>query len=94
MDCYCRDEFDWFINMIKGDCFCSFKDSSDFIDNGLLQLRHMRKRFGYLFYSSIKFIVCLLMSRTKTNRRTDREQYTKSNAATARLLTLVKPAET
>ena len=38
--------------------------------------------------------VCLLMSRTKTNRRTDREQYTRSNAVTARLLTLVKPAET
>ena len=37
---------------------------------------------------------CLLMSRTKTNRRTDREQYTRSNAATARLLTLVRPAET
>ena len=37
---------------------------------------------------------CLLMSRTKTNRRTDREQYTRSNAATARLPTLVKPAET
>ena len=36
----------------------------------------------------------LLMSRTKTNRRTDREQYTRSNAATAKLLTLVKPAET
>ena len=36
----------------------------------------------------------LLLSRTKTNQRTDREQYTRSNAATARLLTLVKPAET
>ena len=36
----------------------------------------------------------LVMSRTKTNRRTDREQYTRSNAATARLLTLVKRAET
>ena len=35
---------------------------------------------------------CLLMSGTKTNWRTDREQYTRSNAA--RLLTLVKPAET
>ena len=34
------------------------------------------------------------MSRTKTNRKIDREQYTRSNAATARLLTLVKPAET
>ena len=34
------------------------------------------------------------MSRTKTNRRTDREQYTRSNAATARLLTLVKSGET
>ena len=30
------------------------------------------------------------MSRTKTNRRTDREQYTRSNAGTARFLTLVK----
>ena len=37
---------------------------------------------------------CLLMSRTKTNWRTDRQQYTRSNAATAKLLTLVKPAET
>ena len=36
----------------------------------------------------------VLMSRTTTNRRTDREQYTRSNAATARLPTLVKPAET
>ena len=37
----------------------------------------------------------VLMSRTKTNQRTDRKQYTRSNAAaTARLLTLVKPAET
>ena len=30
----------------------------------------------------------------KCHDRTDREQYTRSNAATARLLTLVKPAET
>ena len=30
----------------------------------------------------------------ETNRRTYREQYTRSNAATARLPTLVKPAET
>ena len=34
------------------------------------------------------------MSRTKTNRRTEREQYTRSNGATAKLLTLVKLAET
>ena len=34
------------------------------------------------------------MSRTKTNLRTDREQYTRSNAATARPFTLVNPAET
>ena len=37
---------------------------------------------------------CLLMSREKTRRITGREQYTRSNAATARLLTLVKLAET
>ena len=36
----------------------------------------------------------LLTSRTNTNRRTDREQYTRSNAAAARLLTLVKATET
>ena len=30
------------------------------------------------------------MSRTKTNWRTDREQYIRSNSATARLLTLVR----
>ena len=34
------------------------------------------------------------MSRTKTDQRTDREQYTRSSAATTRLPTLVKPAET
>ena len=34
------------------------------------------------------------MSRTKTNRRTEREQYTRSNGATAKLLTWVKLAET
>ena len=36
----------------------------------------------------------LLTNVKDTNRRTDREQYTRSNAATARLLTLMKPAET
>ena len=36
----------------------------------------------------------IVMSRTKTNRRTDRQQYTRSNPATARLLTFVNLAET
>jgi len=36
----------------------------------------------------------LLMSRTKINQRTDREQYTRSNAVTARPLTWVKLTET
>ena len=36
----------------------------------------------------------LLMLRTKTNRRTDEEQYTRSNAATARPRTLLRTAET
>ena len=34
------------------------------------------------------------MSRTKTKQRSDKEQYRRSNAATARLLTLVKPVDT
>ena len=58
MFCYCKDEFDWLMNIInKDNCFSSFKDISDFIDSGLLELRYMRKRFGYLFYNSIKYIV-------------------------------------
>ena len=36
----------------------------------------------------------LLTNFKDEDRRTDREQYTRSNPATDRLLTLVKPAET
>ena len=57
MYCYCRDEFDWLIKMLeKGDCFSDWEDVADFIDDGLLQLRYMKKRFGYLFYDEHKFI--------------------------------------
>ena len=44
--------------------------------------------------TTLRRLLILLMSRTKTNRKTDGEQYARSNAATARLLPLVKPAET
>lgn len=45
MNCLCKDEFDWLVNMIKeGNCFRTFKDISSFIDNGLLELRCMRKK--------------------------------------------------
>ena len=50
----------------------------------------------YVLHTNLKPLYddYLLTSRKETNRRTDREQYTKSNAATARLLTSVRPAET
>ena len=58
MYCYCKDEFDWLMNTINEDnCFSSFKDISDFIDGSFVKLRYMRKRFGYPFYNSMKFIV-------------------------------------
>ena len=57
MYCYCRDEFDWLMKMLeKGDCFLDWENVSEFIDNDFLQLRYMKKRFGYLFYDYHKFI--------------------------------------
>ena len=57
MYCKCRDEFDWMMKMIeKGDCFNSWEDISKFIDSSLLNLRYMKKRFGYLFYDEHKYI--------------------------------------
>ena len=51
MPCYCKDEFDWFMKMLKkGDCFSYWEDVAEFIDDGFLELRYMNKRFGYLFY--------------------------------------------
>ena len=57
MYCRCKDEFEWLMNMLKkGDCFSDWKDVAEFIDDGLLQLRYMKKRFGYLFYDHHKYI--------------------------------------
>ena len=44
--------------------------------------------------TTLRRLLTNVKDKVKTNWRTDREQYTRSNAATARLLTLVKPAET
>ena len=57
MYCYCKDEFDWLMKMIeKGDCFFDWEDIGEFIDDGLFELRYMKKRFGYLFYDHYKYI--------------------------------------
>ena len=57
MYCYCRDEFDWLMKMLeKGNCFGDYEDLNNFIDDSLLQLRYMKKRFGYLFYDENKYI--------------------------------------
>ena len=57
MYCYCRDEFDWLIKMLeKGDCFSDWDDVNKFIDDNLLKLRYMKKRFGFLFYDEHSYI--------------------------------------
>ena len=57
MNCHCNNEFDWLMEMLKeGDCFSNWKDVAKFIDNSLLELRYMKKRFGYLFYDENKYI--------------------------------------
>ena len=57
MYCRCNNEFDWLMEMLKkGDCFSYWEDVAEFIDDGLLQLRYMLKRFGYLFYDDFKYI--------------------------------------
>ena len=57
MYCYCRDEFDWLMKMLeKGNCFSDYENLNNFIDDGLLKLRYMKKRFGYLFYDEHKYI--------------------------------------
>ena len=57
MYCYCRDEFDWLMKMLeKGNCFSDYEDLNNFIDDDLLKLRYMKKRFGYLFFDEHKYI--------------------------------------
>ena len=57
MYCRCENEFEWLLNMLKkGNCFSDWKDVAEFIDGGLLELRYMKKRFGYLFYDEFKYI--------------------------------------
>ena len=57
MYCRCNNEFDWLMEMLKrGDCFSYWEDVAEFIDDGLFELRYMKKRFGYLFYDHYKYI--------------------------------------
>ena len=57
MYCRCDNEFDWLMNMLtKGNCFWDWEDVAEFIDDDLLELRYMKKRFGYLFYDDFKYI--------------------------------------
>ena len=57
MHCRCDNEFDWLMEMLKeGNCFSDWKDVAKFIDGALLNLRYMKKRFGYLFYDEHKYI--------------------------------------
>lgn len=57
MYCYCKDEFEWLMNIIKqGECFIKWYDVAEFIDGNLLQLRYMKKRFGYLFHDDSNYI--------------------------------------
>ena len=57
MYCYCRDEFDWLMKMLEErEWFSDYKHLNNFIDNDLLRLRYMKKRFGYLFFDNHKYI--------------------------------------
>ena len=57
MYCRCENEFEWLMNMLKkGNCFSNWEDVAEFIDDSLLKLRYMKKRFGYLFYDHHKYI--------------------------------------
>ena len=57
MYCYCRDEFDWLMKIMEeGNCFSDYEDLTEFIDDDLLELRYMKKRFGYLFFDHHKYI--------------------------------------
>ena len=57
MYCRCNNEFEWLMNMLKkGNCFSDWKDVAKFIDDSLLELRYIKKRFGYLFYDEYKYI--------------------------------------
>ena len=57
MCCRCENEFEWLLNMLKkGNCFSDWKDVAEFIDGHFLDLRYMKKRFGYLFYDECKYI--------------------------------------
>ena len=52
----CNNEFDWLMEMIKKNNFRDWEHVAKFIDNGLLDLRYMKKRFGYLFGDSHNYI--------------------------------------
>ena len=57
MYCRCNNEFDWLMEMIKsGNGITKLEDVADFIDDHLLHLRYMKKRFGYVFYDEYKYI--------------------------------------
>ena len=57
MFCYCRDEFDFLMKMLEeGNCFIDYEHLNNFIDVHLLELRYMKKRFGYLFFDEHKYI--------------------------------------
>ena len=57
MYCYCRDEFDWLMKMLEErNSFFDLKHLNKFIDNNLIRLRYMKKRFGYLFYDEGTYI--------------------------------------
>ena len=54
---YCKDESDYLMKMLeKGVCFHYWEGVNEFMDNDLLNLRYMKKRFGYLFFDESTYI--------------------------------------
>ena len=57
IECRCDNEFEWLMHMLEEGVFSCWEDVAHFIDDDLLELRYMKKRFGYLFFDHYKYII-------------------------------------
>lgn len=57
MYCYMPNEFFYLMEMLKqGNNFTDYNHLNNFIDKEYLELRYMKKRFGYLFFDDLSYI--------------------------------------
>lgn len=53
---YCKHEYDWLMSLIKRNILKSWEEVDNFICKDYLELRYMRKRFGYVFPNYCKYM--------------------------------------